>query len=137
MTEHIARVISLYGTPDSPIILYNVCVPCQSRGRRQRSNISDRVHELTLEQKLYVVQREVTETQQDREKLKQKYQRIQDNYKVTTHPSTETKSDKQKKIKQTKTDSYSTFSLSRPPSKRLNCVLQKSGKLRVCLKAEC
>lgn len=90
MTEHISRVISLYGTPDVSIILY-VCVPCQSRGRRHRSrsNISDRLHELTLEQKLYVVQREVTETQQDREKLKQKHQRIQDNYKVTTHPSTE------------------------------------------------
>lgn len=93
VTEHIARVISMYGAPDIPVILYNVCVPCQSRGRRHRSrpNVSDRPHELTLEQKLYVVQREVTETQQDREKLKQKYQRIQDNYKVTRHPSTEIK----------------------------------------------
>lgn len=83
----------MYVTPDIPIILYNVCVPFQSRGRRHRSrsNISDRLYELTLEQKLYVVQREVTETQQDQEKLKQKYQRIQDNYKVTTHPSTEIK----------------------------------------------
>lgn len=58
---------------------------CQSRGRRRksRSYISDRLQQLTLEQKLYVAQREVTETQQDQEKLKQRYERIQDNYKVS------------------------------------------------------
>uniref|UniRef100_A0A8C4NU75 Cilia- and flagella-associated protein 263 n=1 Tax=Dicentrarchus labrax TaxID=13489 RepID=A0A8C4NU75_DICLA len=38
---------------------------------------------LTLEQKLNVVQREVTETRQDQEKLKQRYERIQDNYKAS------------------------------------------------------
>ncbi|XP_018526685.2 coiled-coil domain-containing protein 113 [Lates calcarifer] len=56
-----------------------------SRGRRRksRSYISDRLQQLTLEQKLYVAQREVTETQQDQEKLKQRYERIQDNYKAS------------------------------------------------------
>uniref|UniRef100_A0A671YJH3 Cilia- and flagella-associated protein 263 n=1 Tax=Sparus aurata TaxID=8175 RepID=A0A671YJH3_SPAAU len=38
---------------------------------------------LTLEQKLYVAQREVRETLQDQEKLKQKYENIQDNYKAS------------------------------------------------------
>ncbi|XP_044050227.1 coiled-coil domain-containing protein 113 isoform X2 [Siniperca chuatsi] len=51
--------------------------------RRSRSNILDRLQQLTLEQKLYVAQREVTETRQDQEKLKQRYQRIQDNYKAS------------------------------------------------------
>ncbi|XP_076589100.1 cilia- and flagella-associated protein 263-like [Chaetodon auriga] len=50
---------------------------------RSRSNISNRLHQLTLEQKLYVAQREVTETRRDQEKLKQRYERIQDNYKVS------------------------------------------------------
>ncbi|XP_072241273.1 cilia- and flagella-associated protein 263 [Leuresthes tenuis] len=56
-------------------------------GSRQkpRSNISDRPQLLTLEQKLYVAQREVAETRQDQEKLKQKYERIQDNYKASTN----------------------------------------------------
>ncbi|XP_039988377.1 coiled-coil domain-containing protein 113 isoform X2 [Xiphias gladius] len=55
------------------------------RGRRQRfrSHISDRLQQLTFEQKLYVAQIEVTETQQDLEKLKQRYKRIQDNYKAS------------------------------------------------------
>ncbi|XP_030281698.1 cilia- and flagella-associated protein 263 [Sparus aurata] len=55
------------------------------RGRRQRSrsSIADRPHQLTLEQKLYVAQREVRETLQDQEKLKQKYENIQDNYKAS------------------------------------------------------
>ncbi|XP_054476724.1 coiled-coil domain-containing protein 113 [Anoplopoma fimbria] len=54
-----------------------------ARRRRSRSNISERLQQLTLEQKLYVAQREVTETRQDREKLRQRYERIQDNYKAS------------------------------------------------------
>ncbi|XP_070829041.1 cilia- and flagella-associated protein 263 [Chaetodon trifascialis] len=50
---------------------------------RSRSNISNRLHQLTLEQKLHVAQREVTETRQDQEKLKQRYERLQDNYKAS------------------------------------------------------
>ncbi|KAI3371549.1 hypothetical protein L3Q82_024131, partial [Scortum barcoo] len=55
------------------------------RGRRQRSrsNISERLQQLTLEQKLYVAQREVTETRQDQERLKQRYERIQDSCKAS------------------------------------------------------
>lgn len=53
--------------------------------RKSRSNISDRFQPLTLEQKLCVAQREVRETQQDREKLKLKSEKNKDNYKVTTH----------------------------------------------------
>ncbi|XP_058500671.1 coiled-coil domain-containing protein 113 [Solea solea] len=48
--------------------------------RRSRPSISDRLPQLSFEQKLYVAQREVTETQQDYENLKQRYERIQDNY---------------------------------------------------------
>ncbi|XP_045894366.1 coiled-coil domain-containing protein 113 isoform X2 [Micropterus dolomieu] len=48
--------------------------------RRSRSNISDHPQELTLEQKVHVAKREVTEILQDQEKLKQRYERIQDNY---------------------------------------------------------
>ncbi|XP_022610236.1 coiled-coil domain-containing protein 113 isoform X1 [Seriola dumerili] len=55
----------------------------QGRRRRSRSYISDRLQQLTLEQKLYVAQREVTEMGQDHEKLKQRYKRIQDNYKAS------------------------------------------------------
>ncbi|XP_051238776.1 coiled-coil domain-containing protein 113 [Dicentrarchus labrax] len=55
----------------------------RGRRRRSQSNLSDRLHQLTLEQKLNVVQREVTETRQDQEKLKQRYERIQDNYKAS------------------------------------------------------
>ncbi|KAM9351960.1 cilia- and flagella-associated protein 263-like [Symphorus nematophorus] len=55
----------------------------RGRRRRSQSNISDRIHQLTLEQKLYVAQREVTETRQEQEKLKQRYERIQDNYKAS------------------------------------------------------
>lgn len=56
----------------------------QGCGRRRRSQscISDGIQQLTLEQKLYVAQRELAETQQDHGKLKQGYKRIQDNYKV-------------------------------------------------------
>ncbi|XP_026166773.1 coiled-coil domain-containing protein 113 [Mastacembelus armatus] len=53
------------------------------RRRRSRSYIPDRLLQLTLEQKLYVAQTEVTETQQDQEKLKQRYESIQDNYKAS------------------------------------------------------
>lgn len=65
----------------------DVFVPPQVRGKRQksRSSLSDGLHELTLEQKLYVAQRAVAETKQDQKKLKQRYERIQDNYKVPTH----------------------------------------------------
>ncbi|XP_070687588.1 cilia- and flagella-associated protein 263 [Pempheris klunzingeri] len=55
----------------------------RGRRRRSRGNISDRPQQLTLEQKLYLAQREVTETQQDQEKLKQRYERIQDNCKAS------------------------------------------------------
>ncbi|KAF3854528.1 hypothetical protein F7725_022583 [Dissostichus mawsoni] len=51
--------------------------------RRSQSNISDRLQQLTLEQKLYVAQREVAETRQDQEKLKQRHDQIQDNYKAS------------------------------------------------------
>ncbi|XP_038563135.1 coiled-coil domain-containing protein 113 isoform X2 [Micropterus salmoides] len=53
------------------------------RRRRSRSNISDHPQELTLEQKVHVAKREVTEILQDQEKLKQRYERIQDNYKAS------------------------------------------------------
>ncbi|XP_071360930.1 cilia- and flagella-associated protein 263 [Trachinotus anak] len=53
------------------------------RRRRSRSYVSDRLRQLTLEQKLYVARREVTETQQDHERLKQRCKRIQDNYKAS------------------------------------------------------
>ncbi|XP_033477878.1 cilia- and flagella-associated protein 263 [Epinephelus lanceolatus] len=55
------------------------------RGRRQRSrsNTSDRLQELTLGQKLYVARSEEAETRHDLEKLKQRHERIQDNYKAT------------------------------------------------------
>ncbi|TKS73178.1 Coiled-coil domain-containing protein 113 [Collichthys lucidus] len=55
------------------------------RGKRRKSrvNISERLNQLTLEQKLHVAQREVTETRQDQEKLKQRYERIQDSYKAS------------------------------------------------------
>ncbi|KAI9523486.1 hypothetical protein NQZ68_027344 [Dissostichus eleginoides] len=52
-------------------------------GRGPQSNISDRLQQLTLEQKLYVAQREVAETRQDQEKLKQRHDQIQDNYKAS------------------------------------------------------
>uniref|UniRef100_A0A3P8RW38 Cilia- and flagella-associated protein 263 n=1 Tax=Amphiprion percula TaxID=161767 RepID=A0A3P8RW38_AMPPE len=42
-----------------------------------------RLQLLTLEQKLYMVQREVRETREDQEKLKQKYERTQDEYKAS------------------------------------------------------
>ncbi|XP_034391515.1 coiled-coil domain-containing protein 113 isoform X2 [Cyclopterus lumpus] len=53
------------------------------RGRRSRSNIPEPLQQLTLEQKLYVAQREVMETRQDQEKVRQRYERIQDNYKAS------------------------------------------------------
>uniref|UniRef100_A0A667XYP1 Cilia- and flagella-associated protein 263 n=1 Tax=Myripristis murdjan TaxID=586833 RepID=A0A667XYP1_9TELE len=75
--------------------LYNKCVfilcvcgwvrACQGHARRQRSqsNMSDRLQQLTLEQKCYVAQREVEETQKDLEKLKRRSELTQDNYKAT------------------------------------------------------
>lgn len=77
-----------------------VCVPHQGHGWRWRSRsyISDRLQQLTLEQKLYVAQREITETRQDQEKLRQSYERIQDSYKVKAHRYIK----KQSKIKQPK-----------------------------------
>ncbi|XP_069019341.1 cilia- and flagella-associated protein 263 [Embiotoca jacksoni] len=53
------------------------------RRQRAQSDMSDRLQLLTLEQKLNVVRREVRETQQDQEKLRQKYEGIQDNYKTS------------------------------------------------------
>ncbi|XP_037623700.1 coiled-coil domain-containing protein 113 [Sebastes umbrosus] len=57
----------------------------EGRGRRRRTriSISDRLQQLTMEQKLCVAQREVTETRQDRENVKQRYEKIQDNYKAS------------------------------------------------------
>ncbi|XP_059190761.1 coiled-coil domain-containing protein 113 [Centropristis striata] len=55
----------------------------RGRRRKSRANISDRLQKLTLEQKLYVAQREVAWTRQDQEKLKQRYEGIQDNYKAS------------------------------------------------------
>ncbi|XP_034540690.1 coiled-coil domain-containing protein 113 [Notolabrus celidotus] len=55
----------------------------RGRRRRSRSNIPDHLQLLTLEQKLSVAQRELTETQQDREKLKQSCDTIEDKYKVS------------------------------------------------------
>ncbi|XP_041651010.1 coiled-coil domain-containing protein 113 isoform X3 [Cheilinus undulatus] len=55
----------------------------RGRRRRSRSHVSHHLQQLTLEQKLYVAQREVKETQQDQEKLRQRCERVQDHYKVT------------------------------------------------------
>lgn len=66
--------------------LCNVFVSPQMHGKRQssRSLISDGLQELTLEQKLYVAQRELAETKQDQTRIQQKYEKIQDDYKVLT-----------------------------------------------------
>ncbi|XP_020495410.2 cilia- and flagella-associated protein 263 [Labrus bergylta] len=55
----------------------------RGRRRRSRSHVSDRLQQLTLEQKLYVAQREMREMQQDQDKLKQRCERIQDNFKAS------------------------------------------------------
>ncbi|XP_029009810.1 coiled-coil domain-containing protein 113 isoform X2 [Betta splendens] len=62
-----------------------VSVEAVGHGHRRRSRhyISDPVHELTLEQKLYVAQREITATQLEQEKLRRTYEKIQDNYKAS------------------------------------------------------
>ncbi|XP_056272891.1 coiled-coil domain-containing protein 113 isoform X2 [Pseudoliparis swirei] len=57
------------------------------RRRRSRANISEPLQQLTLEQKLYVAQREVTETRQDQEKVRRTYERIQDNSKASLKES--------------------------------------------------
>ncbi|KAM4552992.1 cilia- and flagella-associated protein 263 [Fundulus diaphanus] len=51
--------------------------------RRQtpQSSLSEPLQLLTLEQRLYLARREVTETQADQKKLQTKYERILDNYK--------------------------------------------------------
>ncbi|XP_029910104.1 cilia- and flagella-associated protein 263 [Myripristis murdjan] len=54
-----------------------------ARRQRSQSNMSDRLQQLTLEQKCYVAQREVEETQKDLEKLKRRSELTQDNYKAT------------------------------------------------------
>ncbi|KAK2841993.1 hypothetical protein Q5P01_012193 [Channa striata] len=51
--------------------------------RRSRFYTAERLQQLTLEQKLYVAQREITETRRDQEKLKQRYERMQDSYKAS------------------------------------------------------
>ncbi|XP_043982020.1 coiled-coil domain-containing protein 113 isoform X3 [Gambusia affinis] len=51
------------------------------RRLRPQYNLSEPLQLLTLGQKLYVAQREATETQADKEKLKANYERILDNYK--------------------------------------------------------
>lgn len=68
-----------------------LCLP-QMRGKRQssRSVMSDGLHELTLEQKLYVAQREVAETKQDQTRVRQRCEKIQDDYKVHAQGHTHT-----------------------------------------------
>ncbi|KAK2918098.1 hypothetical protein Q8A73_004844 [Channa argus] len=51
--------------------------------RRSRSYMADRLQQLTLEQKLYVAQRAITDIRQDQEELEQRYKRIQDSYKAS------------------------------------------------------
>uniref|UniRef100_A0A3Q2PCS9 Cilia- and flagella-associated protein 263 n=1 Tax=Fundulus heteroclitus TaxID=8078 RepID=A0A3Q2PCS9_FUNHE len=53
----------------------------QDREQTPQSNLSEPLQLLTLEQRLYLAQREVTETQADQNKLQTKYERILDNYK--------------------------------------------------------
>uniref|UniRef100_UPI0037E8354F cilia- and flagella-associated protein 263 n=1 Tax=Semicossyphus pulcher TaxID=241346 RepID=UPI0037E8354F len=55
----------------------------RGRRRKSRSHTSERLQQLTLKQKLYMAQREVMETQQDHEKLTQRYERTQDHYKAS------------------------------------------------------
>uniref|UniRef100_A0A3P8VJB5 Cilia- and flagella-associated protein 263 n=1 Tax=Cynoglossus semilaevis TaxID=244447 RepID=A0A3P8VJB5_CYNSE len=55
--------------------------------RRSRNSISDRLKQLSFEQKLYVVNKEGTETQHDHENLKHRYERMQDNYKASLKES--------------------------------------------------
>ncbi|KAM3608741.1 uncharacterized protein V6R79_003938 [Siganus canaliculatus] len=52
---------------------------CGRRGRSGTNN-TDGVHQLTLEQKMYVIQAEVAETRKEQEKLQQKSERLQDSY---------------------------------------------------------
>lgn len=68
----------------------SVFVSPQMRGKRQssRSLTSDGLQELTLEQKLYVVQREVAETKQEQTRVQQRYEKIQDDHKVHTFEDT-------------------------------------------------
>lgn len=73
------------------------------------SDISDPLHHLTLEQKLYVSQKEVTETQQDLEKLRQTYEKINDDYKVTTRPCLEKQTIKKGEERQHKLRSVFVF----------------------------
>ncbi|KAL6107047.1 ccdc113 [Pungitius sinensis] len=51
--------------------------------RMSRSNIPEPLQQLTLEQMLYVAQREVTETRADLEKARRRNERIQDHYKAS------------------------------------------------------
>ncbi|KAM9854293.1 cilia- and flagella-associated protein 263 [Aulostomus maculatus] len=51
--------------------------------RRSRPNMSDGLLHLTLQQKLHVAQREVAETRQDQENFQQRYESLQENYKVS------------------------------------------------------
>lgn len=62
------------------------------QGKRQssRSFLSDGLQELTLEQKLYLARREVAQTKQERTRLQQRYEKIQDDYKVHTHTTGDT-----------------------------------------------
>lgn len=55
----------------------------QGRRRSSRSFLSDGLEELTLEQKLYLVQRDVAQTNQDQKNLQHRYEKIEDDYKVS------------------------------------------------------
>ncbi|KAF7224856.1 cilia- and flagella-associated protein 263 isoform X1 [Nothobranchius furzeri] len=57
---------------------------CVNVDRRQKPRYisSDCDQLLTLEQKIFLIQREITDTRKDHEELKQKYEKIQDNYKA-------------------------------------------------------
>uniref|UniRef100_A0A8C6KUA6 Cilia- and flagella-associated protein 263 n=1 Tax=Nothobranchius furzeri TaxID=105023 RepID=A0A8C6KUA6_NOTFU len=52
------------------------------RRQKPRYISSDCDQLLTLEQKIFLIQREITDTRKDHEELKQKYEKIQDNYKA-------------------------------------------------------
>lgn len=69
----------------SKLVLFCVCFQGVERRQDICSNLPDHSQLLTLEQKLHVVQKEVNDTEQDQKKLQLKYEKILDNYKVTTH----------------------------------------------------
>lgn len=69
----------------SKLVLFCVCFQGVETRQNICSNLSDHSQLLTLEQKLYVVKKEVADTQKEQKQLQLKYKKILDNYKVTTH----------------------------------------------------